>query len=148
MKNPLTAIAAAAIPLLLSPLAAADEPSFNVPTTTRAQESATLLSRAAHAIYKSPLDARDRRISNLWLFPTGDAKTVFARYTLSSDDGSAPTSEQLVVLTLQGDRIVEQRDLTAARVPQNWSAAGYASIWSARARPKRRSSTSRNRSRW
>jgi hypothetical protein len=123
MKRSLAALAvAAAIPLFLnSPSAGAAEPSFSAPLTARAQESAELLARAAHALYASPTAVRDQHISNLWLFPTGDAKTVFAHYTLSSNDESKASTEQLAMLTLSGTQLVEQRDLTIAQ--PNWSAA-------------------------
>jgi hypothetical protein len=118
MKTPLAALAAAAIPMLLSPLPlTADEPQFNVPATVRAQESAELLRRAAHALRDmlsdAALQARGQHIANLWLFPTGDADTVFAQYTLMSNDDRASTTQRLALLTLRGDRIVDLRELTA-----------------------------------
>ena len=101
MKRPLSILAAAAIPLMLSsPGAFANESRFNVPSTERAEQSADLLSRAANALSKQG------QVENLWVFPTRDADTVFARYTRASAD-------HLVLVTVQGDRIVKHQDLTA-----------------------------------
>jgi hypothetical protein len=109
-----------AIPLLLSslPLTAGELP-FNAPATARAHESGPLLHQAARALgdlpTTSPLLARDRHISNLWIFPTADPDTVFALYDLRSKVEDADTTKHLTVLTLRGNRIVEQRELTDAR---------------------------------
>ena len=119
MKSPRAALAATAIPLLLTslPLTAGELP-FNAPATERAKESAPLLHQTARALYDSPSAAAPRtpggkRISNLWLFPTADANTVFARYNLTSDDQAASATEHLTVLTVRGNRIVESRELTS-----------------------------------
>jgi hypothetical protein len=148
MKNPLAAIVATAIPLLATSLpVSAGELLFNSPATVRASESALLLHQTARALYDLPSGAvlqssSGKHISNLWLFPTADADTVFARYTLSSDDEAtagtaASATEHLAVLTVRGNRILESRDLTSAHAESasnepaklHWSAAigtGYA----------------------
>jgi hypothetical protein len=126
MKSPFAALVATAIPLLLTslPLTAGELP-FNAPATERANETALLLHQAARALYDLPSgDAlrsfSGKHISNLWLFPTADADTVFARYSLTSDDkaasdAAAPATEHLTLLTVRGNRILESRDLTSAR---------------------------------
>ena len=117
MKSPITATAVATVSLLLSsgPLTAGDL-AFKVPSTARAQESAELLQRVAHALGDGSSGvAHPERISDLWLFPTSDASTVFAQYKLTSDDGSASSTEHLAVVSLSGDRIVRVRELTGSR---------------------------------
>ena len=148
MKNPRAALVATAIPLLLTSLRlSAGELPFNAPGTERAKESAPLLHQTARALYDSPSAAALRipdgkQISNLWLFPTADDNTVFARYNLNSDEEVASgavssATEHLTVLTVRGNRIVESRELTSspAELASNdsarlhWSAAigtGYA----------------------
>ena len=120
MKTLRTTLAAAAIPLLLTSLpVSADELPFNAPHTARAQESAQLLHQAAQALGDLPatsaLAARDQHISNLWIFPTGAADTVFAQYELSSSEQGGASTRHLTVLKVRDNRIVEQAELTDAR---------------------------------
>jgi hypothetical protein len=148
MKNPIAAVVATAIPLLATSLpVTAGELLFNAPATERASESALLLHQTARALYDLPSgamlqSASGKHISNLWLFPTAEADTVFARYNLTSDDEAtsgttASATEHLAVLTVRGNRILESRDLTSAHAESasneparlHWSAAigtGYA----------------------
>jgi len=106
MKSPRAAlVATAALPLILTALrASAGELPFNAPTTEAAIQSAPLLHQTAQALHDG-----DERIANLWLFPTAEARVVFARYNVA---GSA--AEHLAVLTVKGSQIVESRELTSA----------------------------------
>jgi hypothetical protein len=105
MKSPRTALVATVIPLLLTSLrVTAGELPFNAPTTEEAKQSASLLHQTARALHDG-----DREIANLWLFPTADASVVFARY-----NEAGTTTEHLVVLTVNGNHIVESRELTSA----------------------------------
>jgi hypothetical protein len=142
MKTPRAALVATAVPLLLAslPLTAGELP-FHAPDTARAQETVQLLHQAARALGEQPatseLAARDGHISNLWLFPTADADTVFAQY--ENEQGGAST-KHLTVLKVRGNRILEQKELTDAHaysasddatpsVAPHWSAligTGYA----------------------
>ena len=137
MKNPRAPLVATAIPLVLTslPLTAGELP-FNAPATERANESALLLHQTARALYDLPSGAALRsssgqHISNLWLFPTADADTVFARYNLTSDDAAASATEHLTVLTVRGNQILESRELTSTTIESasneparlHWSAA-------------------------
>ena len=142
MKNPRAAPVATAILLISTslPLTAGELP-FNAPATERANESAPLLHQTARALHDLPSGAAlgsssGKHISNLWLFPTADADTVFARYNLTSDgeatsDAAASATEHLTVLTVRGNRILESRDLTSANAESasngparlHWSAA-------------------------
>jgi hypothetical protein len=108
MRNQLAPVGAILLLLSSAPLVAA-EPPFHAPSTHRAQESVRLLHRAARALYGSTKGRS--RISDLWLFPTDAPNTVFAQYQLSAKERGGAT-EHLVVLTLQGDRIIRMRDLT------------------------------------
>jgi hypothetical protein len=138
MKSPRATLVATAIPLLLTSLSvSAAEPPYNAPSTERAKESALLLHQTAHALYdSSPGASSGQHISNLWLFPTADADTVFARYDLTSGEkttsgATASRTQHLTVLTVRGNRILESRELTSARVESasneppklHWSAA-------------------------
>lgn len=119
MKTTHAALVAAAVPLLLSSLPlAADELPFKAPDTARAQESTQLLHQAARALGNlpatSPLLAGERRISNLWIFPTADDDTVFAQYDLSSSKHGGSSEKHLTVLRVRGNRVLEQRELTGA----------------------------------
>lgn len=114
MKTQRTAPLAATLLLLGSAPLIAGELPFNAPGTDRAQQSAQLLNRAAHALYDSAPGTAT--ISDLWLFPTSDRNTVFADYELRTSQQIAGPTEHLVVLTLQGDRIVSRRELTDAVV--------------------------------
>jgi hypothetical protein len=137
MKSPRAALVATAIPLILTslPLTAGELP-FSAPATERANESALLLHQTARALYDLPSgtalrSSSGRHISNLWLFPTADADTVFARYNLTSDDAAAPATEHLTVLTVRGNQILESRELTSTTAESasneparlHWSAA-------------------------
>lgn len=120
MKSPRAVLTAAAIPLLLTsfPLTAG-ELAFNAPDTAKAQESAPLLHQAARALgdlsTAQGLADRDRHISNLWLFPTADADTVFAEYEVRPGEESTASTKHLTVLKIRDNRILEQRELSDAR---------------------------------
>jgi hypothetical protein len=120
MKTPRAALVATAVPLLLVslPLTAGELP-FHAPDTARARETVQLLHQAARALgdqsATSDLAARDGHISNLWIFPTADADTVFAQYEVSSNEEGGATTRHLTVLKVRGDRILEQKDLTDTR---------------------------------
>lgn len=122
MKSSFAILTAASLPLLLSaPRASAGEVPFNVPVTASAQQARELLGRAAYAL-DAEVSARARadsdvRLSNLWLYPTNDVDTVFAHYTLTATDRASAghsSAQHLAILTLRGNRIVSQQDLTAA----------------------------------
>jgi hypothetical protein len=111
MSNKIATIAAS-IPLMLT-AAGAFGGDFQTPTTERAQQTQTLLNQAAHAIYEKSTAAD--RISSLWVFPTGDDHTVFAQYVVTKKDTSsrlATSQVHLEILKIQGDQVVEERDLT------------------------------------
>ena len=120
MKTPRAALVATAVPLLLAslPLTAGELP-FHAPDTARAQETAQLLHQAARALGDQPatsdLAAQDGHISNLWIFPTADADTVFAQYEVSSNDEGGASTKHLTVLKVRGGRILERQELTDAR---------------------------------
>jgi ketosteroid isomerase-like protein len=69
----------------------------------------------AHCADEEPAAASEVRISNVWVFPTGDANSVFVRYTISaaatSQSGTAG-SEHLALVEMRGDRIAKLRDFT------------------------------------
>jgi len=112
MRNKI-AVLAASVPLMLS-AAGAFASDFQTPTTDRAQQMQPLLSRAAHAVRERVASTGGEGISNLWLYPTADDHTVFAQYVVTSERTSSKDTAQvhLEILQVQGDRVVEERDLT------------------------------------
>ena len=113
MKTPRATLVAAAVPLLLAslPLTAGELP-FHAPDTARAQETVQLLHQAARALGDQPAASN---LSDLWIFPTDDADTVFAQYELSSNEEGGGSTQHLTVLKVRGNRILEQTDLTDPR---------------------------------
>ena len=106
------AVFAASVPLMLT-AAGAFGRDFQTPSTDRAQQTQPQLSRAAQAVREKVASTGGDRISNLWLYPTGDDHTVFAQYTVTSERPSskaAAAQMHLELLQLQGDRVVEERD--------------------------------------
>jgi hypothetical protein len=67
----------------------------HVPHTAAARASADLIARAEHAL---------RGVSNLWIFPTGDATSVFVQYEMPAANGAAP-QRQLALVEMRGERI-------------------------------------------
>jgi len=114
MRNKI-AVFSAFVPLMMSAAGAfGSELQFRTPTTDRAQQTQPLLSRAAHAVHDKMSSAAGDRISNLWIFPTGDEHTVFAQYIVTKQTSLKVEAGQvhLELLKMQGDRVVEERDLT------------------------------------
>jgi len=68
---------------------------------------ATALS--SHCGGNVPPTGRAEHISNLWVFPTNEANTVFVQYSTTSDSvstqGTSP-AEHLSLLEMRGDRLV------------------------------------------
>jgi hypothetical protein len=75
----------------------------SAPSTELAVRSKEVIDRAVRALV-----AREGgdRITKLWVFPTGQANTVFVHYRT--------TVEHLVMLELEGERIAKLHDLTTA----------------------------------
>jgi hypothetical protein len=143
MRNKIATITAVSVPLILSAAGAlAGDLQFQTPTTDRAQQTQTLLGRAAHAVNAGATRAGEVHISNLWVFPTADENTVFAQYTVTTNRSNAAASEEhLELLRMKGDRIVEQRDLTHATGSQTASAHWTSKIGTARAADSSTSAT-------
>ena len=122
MRSPRAVVVATAIPLILTSLrVTAGEIPFSAPTTQQASANAPLFHKTAQALHASfaGVSGGDQQISHLWLFPTADTHTVFARYNLTSiEEGpSGPAEivkEHLAVLTVDGNRIVESHELTSS----------------------------------
>jgi hypothetical protein len=73
----------------------------NTPAIAQSVANADLITRSTHAVreyVRAP-------ISNVWVFPTAEANTVFIRYT-------EETAEHLLLVEMQGDQIATLRDLT------------------------------------
>jgi len=117
MRNKI-AVVAASVALMLSAAGTfGGEVEFQTPTTDRAQQVQPLLLRAARAIHDKTSSTHGDRISNLWIFPTGDEHTVFVQYTVSTKNVSSKgdgSQIHLELVRMQGNRIVEERDLTGS----------------------------------
>jgi hypothetical protein len=116
MKSQLAVLVAAISLLASSPLLIAGELPFNAPVTPLAQENVELLHRVAQGLYEmssnAALGTDGVGISDLWLFPTADADTVIAEYTLRT--GQASSKEHLAVVTVQGNHVLRLSELPEA----------------------------------
>ncbi|MEP7245604.1 MAG: hypothetical protein ABI885_18295 [Gammaproteobacteria bacterium] len=77
----------------------------HVPHTLAAARAAGVLARAERAF---TAQLGKQQVSNVWLFPTGDANTVFVKYDVAPGLASAAgahTQSRLAMLEMQGDRI-------------------------------------------
>jgi hypothetical protein len=119
MSNKFAVLTVASVPLLLAVSGAlAGEPSFKAPATDRAQQARPLLNQAALTLSAESSRAGGRQVGDLWLFPTAQEDTVFAQYTVTANEhvpaGPTASEKHFEVLKMQGDRIVERRDLRHA----------------------------------
>jgi hypothetical protein len=84
------------------------------PDTEIATRSADLIDRAARALIAKEGESH---VTRLWVFPTADANTVFVHYRWTADSFAhepGATTERLVLMTLDGERIADMHDLTRA----------------------------------
>jgi hypothetical protein len=88
---------------------AAQPISVNTPAISQSQTHSDLITRSSNAVqdYVLAHSNSGAHLSNLWVFPTADANTVFVRYTL---DGTS--TEHLLMVEMDGTRIAQLRDLT------------------------------------
>jgi hypothetical protein len=93
-------LASAALMLTGSITTQADEPS-HVPATAQSKANAVVISKADHALRDSVAG-----LSNVWIFATGDANSVFVSYTTDT--------EHLALVEMKGDRIANLRDLNSS----------------------------------
>ena len=71
------------------------------PAITQSAKNVDLIKRSNHAVRQYVHGP----IADVWVFPTGDANTVFVRYTVD-------TSEHLLLVEMKGDQIAALRDFT------------------------------------
>jgi hypothetical protein len=95
-----SALAAALLLALGAQSVSAAEP-VNTPVIAQSVANADLIQRSSQAVR----DSVHAPVSNLWVFPTGEANTVFVRYTVD-------TTEHLLLVEMQGTQIATLRDLT------------------------------------
>jgi hypothetical protein len=95
-----SALAAALLLTLGAHSVSAAEP-VNTPVIAQSVANADLIQRSGQAV-RHYVHAP---VSNLWVFPTGEANTVFVRYTVD-------TSEHLLLVEMKGAQIATLRDLT------------------------------------
>lgn len=81
------------------------------PNTVAAKNAEKVLSTVDRAIHREFARlAVDSRVSNLWVFPTNDLKSVFVQYELRDIDGHA-TRRELALVELDGERVTRIVDL-------------------------------------
>jgi hypothetical protein len=129
MKRSFRILPIVTIPLIFTSMAAFAG-DFRAPATEYAAQRAELLSNAAHAlenVVASQPRQREGQMSNLWVFPTRDADTVFARYTLTSAvaTSTAPSAtEHLALVKVRDDGSVNVQELNGdTRSAAHWSAS-------------------------
>jgi hypothetical protein len=102
MTRPISSALTTALLLTLGAhSASAAEPVVNTPAIAQSVSNADLIQRSSRAgrnYVHGP-------VSNLWVFPTGEANTVFVRYTVE-------TSEHLLLVEMKGAQIANLRDFT------------------------------------
>src|SRR5262245_36259251 len=111
MKRPISILAAAVALILVAQSTFAADLQVKVPSTPEAARAADLIARAQRALIGSL--SPDEHIQTLWIFPTGEANTVFVHYS-SSIAGEKETSEHLAFIEMQGTRIAKLQDVTSA----------------------------------
>ena len=99
MRLSKTLVTSAALLLSGSLTAGADEPT-HIPATAQSQAHATVIAKADHAL-RGALPG----LSNVWIFATGAANSVFVSYTTDTS--------HLALVEMQGDRIATFRDLNS-----------------------------------
>jgi hypothetical protein len=111
MRLSKTLVASAALLLTNSITTLADEPT-HIPATAQSKVNAAVIAKADHALRDSL-----PTMSNVWIFATGDANSVFVSYTTSTPNEShagAKSSEHLALVEMQGDHITTLRDLNSS----------------------------------
>jgi len=99
MRLPKTLLTSAALLLTSSFATQADEPS-HIPATVQSKAHAAVIAKADHALRNSISG-----LSNVWIFATGDAHSVFVSYTTDT--------AHLALVEMQGERIARLRDLNS-----------------------------------
>jgi hypothetical protein len=61
-----------------------------------------------------PMLDTGERIQTLWIFPTGDANTVFVHYSTSVPGEKKDSAEHLAFVEMRGTRIAKLHDFTSA----------------------------------
>jgi hypothetical protein len=110
----LLAAATAVMSITASACPASDTATARVPATELAARSSDLIERATRALVAREGESR---ITNLWVFPTGDANAVFVHYRTTNDADvhePGPTIEHLALIEMSGERIAKLHDLTTA----------------------------------
>jgi hypothetical protein len=108
MQRSMSILAAAVALALTAQAACASDVQVKVPSTPQAARAADLIARAQRALIGT-----DEHIQTLWIYPTGEANTVFVHYsTLAVGENQA--SEHLAFVEMRGARIAKLQDLTSA----------------------------------
>jgi hypothetical protein len=80
------------------------------PDTMAARQAEKVLSTAERAIHREfARSAVTSRVSDLWIFPTNDLKSVFVQYELRDDKGGS--RRELALVELDGERVTRIVDL-------------------------------------
>jgi hypothetical protein len=100
MRSSKTLAASAALLLTGALTTQANEPS-HIPATAQSKANAAVIAKADHALRESVSG-----LSNVWIFATGNADSVFVSYTTDT--------RHLALVEMKGDRIARLRDLNSS----------------------------------
>jgi hypothetical protein len=101
MNRPSSTVLAAALLLTMTAHGAFAAEPVNTPAIAQSVANADLIERSSHAVREYVHGP----VSNVWVFPTADANTVFVRYTVNA-------SEHLLLVGMNGAEIATLRDFT------------------------------------
>jgi len=100
MRLSKTLVASAALLWGAAVTAQANEPS-HIPDTAQSKANAAVIAKADHALRDSV-----KGLSNVWIFATGDASSVFVSYTTDTN--------HLALVEMKGEHIANLRDLNTS----------------------------------
>jgi len=100
MRLSRTLVASTSLLLGAAITAQADEPA-HIPATAQSRANAAVIAKADHALRDSV-----KGLSNVWIYATGDASSVFVSYTTDSN--------HLALVEMTGEHIAHLRDLNTS----------------------------------
>ena len=95
------ALIASAVVLLTGSLTARADEASHIPATAQSQAQAAVIAKVDQALRSSVSG-----LSNVWLFATGDANSVFVSYTTDTN--------HLALVEMKGEHIANLRDLNTS----------------------------------
>ena len=112
MKRSTSILAAAAALMISAQAAVAADVQVKVPSTAAAVQAADLIARAQRALIAYVPTQTGEQIQTLWIFPTGEANTVFVHYSALAP--GEKVVEHLAFIEMRGAQIAKLQDFTAS----------------------------------